>query len=62
MSDNRLYHIEETDGLYDVVAGGQVVETFWSLTDAQDYLASMLWERDQAFSDVGCEFDEPWMK
>lgn len=56
-----LYHIENTDGLYDVVVGGQVVETFWSLTDAQDYLASMIWERDVAFQDVGVEFDEPWL-
>lgn len=56
-----LYHIENTDGLYDVVVGGVVVETFWSLTDAQDYLASMIWERDVAFQDVGVEFDEPWL-
>ena len=57
-----LYRIAETDGLYDVVVGGQVVETFYSLADAQDYLASVVWERDQAFGEVGCEFDEPWLK
>jgi len=56
------YLIFETDGLYDVTCGGVVVETFYSYTDAQDYVASMIWERDQAFSDVGCEFDEPWLK
>jgi len=58
MSESPMYRIVETDGLYDVV----VVETFYSYTDAQDYVASMIWERDQAFSDVGCEFDEPWLK
>ena len=61
MSEVPMYRIEETDGLYDVVVGGSVVETFYSVTDAQDYIVSLMWERDQAFSDIGCEFDEPWL-
>jgi hypothetical protein len=56
------YLIVEIDGMYDVTYGGTVIESFYSYTDAQDYIASLIWERDQAFADIGCEFDEPWMK
>lgn len=59
------YLIVENDGLYDVTYGGTVIETFYSYTDAQDYLVSIKWERDMAFQDVGSEFDgvfdEPWL-
>lgn len=61
MSEVPMYRIEETDGLYDVVVGGVVVETFYSVTDAQDYMAGLIWERDIAFDTVGVEFDEPWL-
>jgi len=57
-----MYRIVMIDGLYNVEYNGTIVETFYSRTDAEDYIASLIWERDQAFQDVGCEFDEPWMK
>ncbi len=52
-----LFEIVERDGLYQVLVGGEIDETFYSLTDAQDHLASLVWERDMAFADVGIEFD-----
>lgn len=55
-----LFEIVERDGLYQVLVGGEageIDETFYSLTDAQDHLASLVWERDQAFASVGVEFD-----
>ncbi len=36
---------------------GVIVESFATLWDAMDYRASMIWERDTAFNDYGCEFD-----
>lgn len=57
-----LFEILERDGLYQVLVGGEIDETFYSLADAQDHLASLVWERDMAFADVGVEFDEPWME
>ena len=58
----QLFEIVERDGLYLVLVGGEIDETFYSLTDAQDHVASLAWERDMAFNEVGCEFDEPWLK
>lgn len=57
-----LFEIVERDGLYQVLVGGEIDETFYSLTDAQDYLVCLMHERDLAFADVGVEFDEPWLK
>ena len=55
------YMVVENDGLYDVTLDGMVIESFYSVTDAQDYVASLIWERDNAFADIGCEFDQPWL-
>jgi hypothetical protein len=43
--------------VYNVTESGVIVESFSSLYDAMDYKAAMIWERDQAFNDYGCEFD-----
>ena len=58
----KLFDIVERDGLYLVLVGGEIDETFYSLADAQDHLVCLMHERDLAFADVGVEFDEPWMK
>lgn len=56
-----MYNIVENGGFYDVVYSGEVLESFASLADAQDYLVCIIHERDMAFAEVGCEFDEPWL-
>ena len=43
--------------VYNVTESGVIVESFATLWDAMDYRASMIWERDMAFNDYGCEFD-----
>jgi hypothetical protein len=43
--------------VYNVMESGVIVESFATLWDAMDYRASMIWERDNAFNDYGCEFD-----
>lgn len=49
------YDIE--NDIYTVSEAGVVIESFYTLYDALDYRASLIWERDQAFNDYGCEFD-----
>jgi hypothetical protein len=49
------YDIENE--VYNVTESGVIVESFATLWDAMDYRASMIWERDMAFNDYGCEFD-----
>ena len=43
--------------IYTVSEAGVVIESFYSLYDALDYRASLIWERDHAFQDYGSEFD-----
>ena len=43
--------------VYNVTESGVIVESFSSLYDALDYRAVMIWERDNAFNDYGCEYD-----
>jgi hypothetical protein len=43
--------------IYTVSEAGIVIESFVTLWDAMDYRASLIWERDQAFNDYGCEYD-----
>jgi hypothetical protein len=43
--------------IYTVSEAGIVIESFVTLWDAMDYRASLIWERDNAFNDYGCEFD-----
>lgn len=43
--------------IYTVSEAGVVIESFYSLYDALDYRASLIWERDMAFNDYGSEFD-----
>ena len=43
--------------VYNVTESGVIVESFATLWDAMDYRASMIWERDMAFNDYGCEYD-----
>ena len=43
--------------VYNVTQSGIIIESFDNLNDALDYKAMMIWERDQAFNDYGCEFD-----
>lgn len=49
------YSIEKA--LYNVVFDGEILESFITLWEALDYKACMLWERDNAFNDYGCEYD-----
>ena len=44
------------DGLFCVYYSGTLLESFYSRTDAEDYIASVMAEYDSAFT-----FDEPWM-
>jgi hypothetical protein len=48
----KLFDIVERDGLYQVLVGGEIDETFYSLADAQDYLVCLMHERDMAFADI----------
>lgn len=43
--------------IYTVSEAGIVIESFATLWDALDYRAAMIWERDMAFQDYGCEYD-----
>jgi len=55
-----MFDIVYNDGaerVYDVIFSGNVVDSFYALEDAQDYIACMKWERDNAFNDYGSEFD-----
>jgi len=52
-----MFDIVSNDGVYDVIFSGNVVESFYALADAQDYIACMKWERDNAFNDYGSEWD-----
>jgi hypothetical protein len=52
-----MFDIVSNDGVFDVIFSGNVVESFYTVTDAQDYIACMKWERDNAFSEYGSEFD-----
>lgn len=58
----NTFDIVEIDGIYCVTVGGDIDARFYSLTDAQDHKASLMWECDNAWSNIGCEFDEPWME
>jgi hypothetical protein len=52
-----MFDIVYNDGIYDVIFSGNVLVSFHALADAQDYIACMKWERDNAFNDYGSEFD-----
>ena len=52
-----MFDIVLNDGVYDVIVSGNVVDSFYTLTDAQDYISCLKWERDNAFSEYGSEFD-----
>ena len=52
-----MFDIVLNDGLYDVIVSGSLVESFYTLADAQDYISCLKWERDHAFDDYGSEFD-----
>ena len=43
--------------IYTVSEAGIVIESFATLWDAMDYRASLIWERDNAFADIGSEWD-----
>jgi hypothetical protein len=51
------YKIEYDGEFYNVYYGDNHLETFWSLSEALDYRAIMIWERDNAFQDYGTEWD-----
>ena len=51
------YKIEYDGEFYNVYYGDNHLETFWSLSEALDYRAIMIWERDNAFQDYGTELD-----
>lgn len=57
-----MFDIVMIDGLYNVTANGVIVDTFYSLADAEDHIVMIRYEYDHAFGDIGCEFDEPWLK
>lgn len=40
------------DNVYTVSQNGVVIESFYTLWDALDYKACLLWERDNAFNDI----------
>ena len=52
-----MFDIVLNDGVYDVLVSGSVVDSFYTLTDAQDYISCLKWERDHAFDDYGSEWD-----
>lgn len=52
-----MFKIEFDGEFYDVYQAGVHIETFWSLSEAQDYVACLIWERDNAFADIGSEWD-----
>ena len=52
-----MFNIDFDGQNYNVTQSGVIVESFSSLYDAMDYKAAMIWERDQAFNDYGCEYD-----
>jgi hypothetical protein len=56
-----MFDIVYNDGVFDVIfsgaPAGQVVVSLHTLEDAQDHIAYLKWERDNAFSEYGSEFD-----
>ena len=55
-----MFDIVYNDGaerVYDVIFSGNVLVSFHTLEDAQDHIAYLKWERDNAFSEYGSEFD-----
>ena len=52
-----MFTIDYDGEFYNVYQGGVHIETFCSITEAQDYVECLKWERDNAFSELGCEFD-----
>jgi hypothetical protein len=52
-----MFDIVYNDGIYDVIFSGNVLVSFHTLEDAQDHIAYLKWERDNAFSEYGSEFD-----
>ena len=47
---------DSSEDIFSVFYSGTLLETFYSRTDAEDYIASVMSEYDSAFT-----FDEPWM-
>ncbi len=56
-----MFKIVMIDGLYNVEYNGSIIDTFYSLADAEDFIVMTKYEMDIAWSDIGCEFDEPWL-
>lgn len=60
-----MFDIVIVDGLYNVTFNGVIVDTFYSLADAEDHLVILKYEMDHAYDNLGTEFDyqfdEPWM-
>jgi hypothetical protein len=52
----KIVHLEATRQ-YQVTFGTEVLETFGDLFEALDYRFILLTERDQAFADLGTEWD-----
>jgi acyl CoA:acetate/3-ketoacid CoA transferase len=60
-----MFDIVMVDGLYNVTVNGVIVDTFYSLADAEDHIVTLRYEYDEAFANIGSEFDykfdEPWL-
>jgi hypothetical protein len=52
-----MFKLVVIDGLYNVEYNGVIIDTFYRLSDAEDFIVISKYEMDHAYDNFGSEFD-----